>query len=115
MSNNSMIKAFSAAIRPHILVVGDPGFGKSQLLKACSNVSPRGVYVCGNSKTTAGLTVSLSKGGGGEDIALELGALLYAHNGACCIDEFDKIGPQQQTLLEVMEQLCISIVKGGIV
>ena len=47
----------------HILVVGDPGLGKSQLLQACANVSPRGVYVCGHTTTSAGLTVALSKTG----------------------------------------------------
>jgi len=80
-------------------------------LRACANVSPRGVYVCGNSTTTAGLTVSLSKDSD-EDFALEAGALLCAHNGSCCIDEFDKMGNQQKTLLEAMEQQCISIAKG---
>jgi DNA helicase MCM8 len=99
---------------PHVLVVGDPGLGKSQLLRACANIAPRGVYVCGNSTTTAGLTVSLSRESG-DDFALEAGALLCAHNGCCCIDEFDKMGNQQQTLLEAMEQQCISIAKGGIV
>jgi DNA helicase MCM8 len=32
----------------HVLVVGDPGLGKSQMLKAVSAVAPRSVYVCGN-------------------------------------------------------------------
>ena len=46
---------------PHVLVVGDPGLGKSQLLHAVANVAPRSVYVCGNTSTTSGLTVTLTK------------------------------------------------------
>ena len=46
---------------PHVLVVGDPGLGKSQMLQAMSNIAPRSVYVCGNTTTTSGLTVTLTK------------------------------------------------------
>ena len=46
---------------PHVLVVGDPGLGKSQMLHAVANVAPRSVYVCGNTSTTSGLTVTLTK------------------------------------------------------
>ncbi|XP_038074651.1 DNA helicase MCM8-like [Patiria miniata] len=100
---------------PHILVVGDPGLGKSQMLQAASNVAPRGVYVCGNTTTTSGLTVTLSKEGGSGDYALEAGALVLGDQGCCCIDEFDKMGNQHQALLEAMEQQSISIAKAGVV
>ncbi|NXG54209.1 MCM8 helicase, partial [Hemiprocne comata] len=100
---------------PHVLVVGDPGLGKSQMLQAVCNVAPRGVYVCGNTSTSSGLTVTLSRDGVSGDFALEAGALVLGDQGVCGIDEFDKMGNQHQALLEAMEQQSISLAKAGIV
>ncbi|XP_049724754.1 DNA helicase MCM8 [Elephas maximus indicus] len=100
---------------PHILVVGDPGLGKSQMLQAVCNIAPRGVYVCGNTTTTSGLTVTLSKDSSTGDFTLEAGALVLGDQGICGIDEFDKMGNQHQALLEAMEQQSISLAKAGVV
>lgn len=119
----------------HVLMVGDPGLGKSQMLQTCSNVAGRGVFVCGNTSTSAGLTVTMSRESGSE-YSLEAGALTLADQGTCCIDEFDKMSTNHavittvlqkyhlkknfvinffQALLEVMEQQTISIAKAGVV
>ncbi|KAJ1971617.1 hypothetical protein H4R34_005681, partial [Dimargaris verticillata] len=101
---------------PHILIVGDPGMGKSQMLNAAVTVAPRGVYVCGSSGISAcGLTVTICKDNTTGDFALEAGALVLADQGCCCIDEFDKMSSDHNALLEAMEQQCISIAKAGIV
>ncbi|XP_074039743.1 DNA helicase MCM8 isoform X2 [Leptinotarsa decemlineata] len=97
----------------HVLMVGDPGLGKSQMLQACANVAPRGVYVCGNTSTSSGLTVTMTRDEG--EYALEAGALMLADQGCCCIDEFDKMPTQHASLLEAMEQQSISIAKAAIV
>jgi len=100
---------------PHVLVVGDPGLGKSQMLSAAVKVAPRGVYVCGSSGvSTSGLTVTLVRGSG-SDYALEAGALVLGDQGCCCIDEFDKMTTDHNALSEAMEQQSISIAKAGII
>ncbi|XP_021730627.1 probable DNA helicase MCM8 [Chenopodium quinoa] len=99
----------------HVIIVGDPGLGKSQLLQAAAAVSPRGIYVCGNATTNAGLTVAVVKDRMTSDYAFEAGAVVLADRGLCCIDEFDKMSAEHQALLEAMEQQCVSVAKAGLV
>jgi DNA helicase MCM8 len=97
----------------HVLLVGDPGLGKSQLLRACASVAARGIFVCGNTSSTAGLTVTIARDG--RDTSIEAGALVLADQGVCCIDELDKLSCDYHALLEGMEQQRISIAKAGVV
>ncbi|XP_076165854.1 DNA helicase MCM8-like isoform X2 [Ptiloglossa arizonensis] len=99
----------------HTLIVGDPGLGKSQMLQACARIAAKGVYVCGNSSTSSGLTITLTKENKTNNFALEPGALVLADRGCCCIDEFDKMSKQHSALLESMEQQSVSVAKSGII
>jgi len=100
----------------HMLIVGDPGLGKSQMLRSAAQVAPRGVYVCGNTTTTAGLTITISREGKNGDTAMEAGALVLGDQGVCCIDELDKMQPGTgNALLEAMEQQSISVAKAGLI
>jgi len=101
----------------HILLVGDPGTAKSQLLQYMSKLAPRSVYASGKSSTGAGLTVSAVRDAefGEGKWVLEAGAMVLADLGIACIDEIEKMEAKERDALhQAMEQQEISVHKAGI-
>ena len=99
----------------NIFLVGDPGTAKSEMLKFCARIAPRGLYTSGRGSTAAGLTAAVVRDVNGI-FMLEAGATVLGDQGLVCIDEFDKMKDEDRSALhEVMEQQTASIAKGGIV
>jgi len=98
----------------HILIVGDPGIGKSQILKYVSKLAPRGIYTSGKGTSGAGLTAAAVR----DDLggwSLEAGALVLGDKGNVCVDELDKMREEDRSAIhEALEQQTISIAKAGI-
>ncbi len=99
----------------HVLLVGDPGVSKTQLLKFVSKMAPKARYVSGKSASAAGLTASVIKDDFVKGWSLEAGALVLANKGIALIDELDKMSSEDRSAMhEALESQTITISKANI-
>jgi len=99
----------------HMLLVGDPGVAKSVMLTFMANISPKGRYVVGKSASGAGLTATVVRDEYLRGWSLEAGAMVLANKGLVCIDELEKMDPQDRSAMhEGMEQQTITISKANV-
>src|SRR3989344_4508960 len=112
MPNNQTIRG-----NIHVLLVGDPSVGKSQILQATDKIAPKSIYFAGKTSSGVGITATAVKDDFGEGgWTLKAGALVLASGGICMADELDKMDPEERSALhEAMEQGMISVAKAGIV
>jgi len=99
----------------HILLVGDPGVAKSVILKFISSIAPKGRYVVGKSATGAGITATVVRDEFLKGWSLEAGAMVLSNKGIVCIDEIEKMDPQDRSAMhEAMEQQSVTISKANV-
>jgi len=106
----------------HILLIGDPGVAKSQLLKFVSTFAPRGLMVSGRSASGSGLTGAAVFDDFTKRWSIEGGAFSMVsgsdtiEGGICAVDEMDKMGEKDRaTIHGALEQQYVDIAKAGIV
>lgn len=100
----------------HIALIGDPGTGKSSLLEAAEEISPRSSYTSGKNTSAAGLTASAVRDDFGDtEWSLEAGVIVKAHKGIACVDEIDKVDPDAVSSLHTaLEKQRLEVTKAGI-
>ncbi|MEM3074926.1 MAG: minichromosome maintenance protein MCM [Candidatus Pacearchaeota archaeon] len=99
----------------HILLVGDPGVAKSVTLNFIANIAPKGRYVVGKSASGAGLTATVVRDEFLKGWSLEAGAMVLSNKGIVCIDEIEKMDPQDRSAMhEAMEQQTVTISKANV-
>jgi len=99
----------------HILLVGDPGVAKSVLLKFVASIAPKSRYIAGRAATGAGLTATVVRDEFLRGWALEAGAMVLANRGIACLDELEKMSPEDRSAMhEAMEQQTVTISKANV-
>ncbi len=100
----------------HILLVGDPGTAKSELLTYMVKLSPRGIYASGKAASSAGLTAAAVRDEFGEGRwTLEAGALVLGDKGLVALDEVEKMNEVDRSSIHTaMEQQAVHVAKAGI-
>jgi len=99
----------------HILTIGNPGVGKSQILKRLKKLLPRAVYISAENATGAGMIGAAVKDEMTKSWTIEAGAMVQANNGYFLIDEFDKASKSDQDHLhQGLEHQEVTINKAGI-
>lgn len=99
----------------HILLLGDPGAGKSAMVRRIGQIAPKGRYVTGKGASGVGLTACIVRDDFTKGFAIEAGAMVLSNEGICTIDEFDKMSEEDKANMhEAMEDQTVSISKANI-
>lgn len=98
----------------HILLFGDGGTGKSQLIEDMVKIWPKSHFAGGKSSTSAGLTVAVVPDEFGKGMTLEAGVMVLADKGLAGIDELDKASREDISSMHMaMENQVIPVNKAG--